>query len=474
MNPARQEAPASRIDDLPGPRGVLLLGNLLQLNPSRLPERLEGWAAAHGGVYRLRVGPRPVLVVSDRGLADHALRARPGTFRRFSAFEAVADELGLVGVFTAEGETWRTLRRLSVEALSTRRLPGFYPILRTVAQRLHGRWQRLADRGSTVDVVEEFRRFTNDVTTWLALGRDANTVEGGTDVVEKNLSRIFPVFHRRVVSPVPYWRLFRMPSDRRFDRAFADVRAWLDEVITQARSRLAVDPERTPADFLEAMLCERDDEGRVFSDRVLFGSAMTMLIAGQDTTSSALAWTVHHLCGRLEARIRLRAEVDAVLGKARVPERVEQLERLGYAAAAVNESLRLTPVVPLLYLEANEDTTLGDVAVPRGTPVILLTRASARQGRFADDQTYRPERWLDVAAGVHGPAASAHDPKAHIPFGGGPRACPGRSLALLEARVALATLYRSFDVERSSAPVSERYTSILVPSGLKVRLRRRD
>jgi cytochrome P450 len=465
---------ARRIDDLPGPRGVLLLGNLLQLASHHMPARLEGWAAAHGGVYRLRVGPRSVLVVSDRALADHALSAQPGTFRRVSAFEAVADELGLVGVLTAEGETWRTLRRLSVEALSTRRLPGFYPILRTVAQRLDGRWQRLADCGAAVDVVDEFRRFTTDVTTWLALGRDANTVEGGTDVVEKSLGRIFPVFHRRAVSPVPYWRLFRMPSDRRFDRAFADVRVWLDEVIAQARSRRAGDPERRPADFLEAMLCERDDEGRVFTDRVLVGSALTMLIAGPGHDLVRAGLTVHHLCGRLEARVRLRAEADAVLGAARVPESVEQVERLGYAAAAVNEALRLTPVVPLLYLEANEDTTLGDVAVPRGAPVILLTRPSARQGRFADDETFRPERWLDVAAGAPGVAASGHDPDAHIPFGAGPRACPGRSLALLEARVALATLFRSFDVERSSAPVSERYTSTLAPSGLSVRLRRRD
>jgi cytochrome P450 len=446
----------------------MILGNVLQLDPSRLHARLEGWAAAHGGLYQIRVGPRRMLIVSDRGLSDHILRARPGTFRRFSAFEAVAEELGMVGVFTAEGETWRQLRRRSVEALSNRRLPGFYPILATVAERIHGRWRRLAELGARVDMVEEFRRYTVDVTTWLALGRDANTVEGGTDVVARNVGRIFPVFHRRVVSPVPYWRLFRLPSDRTFDRAFAEVRAWLDEVIAQARTRLLVNPDLPPSDFLEAMLSERDEGDRRFSDRVLFGSAMTLLIAGEETTSTAMAWTVHHLCENRPAREALHAEARAVLGDAPVPRSAEQAERLDYAAAAVNESLRLTPVVPLLYLEANEDTTLGEVPVPAGTPIILLTRPALRHGRFHDEDAFRPERWLDDARGQ-----GEHDPKAHIPFGAGPRACPGRSLAFLEARVALATLFRSFDVERTSGPVTERYTSVMVPSGLTVRLHAR-
>jgi cytochrome P450 len=157
-----------------------------------------------------------------------------------------------------------------------------------------------------------------------------------------------------------------------------------------------------------------------------------------------------------------------VLGDTPVPQSAEQAERLDYAAAAVNESLRLTPVVPLLYLEANEDTTLGDVGVPAGTPVILLTRPALRHGEFEDEAVFRPERWIDDARGP-----GRHDPKAHIPFGAGPRACPGRSLAMLEARVALATLFREFEVERVGAPATERYTSVMVPSGLSVRLRAR-
>ena len=111
---------------------------------------------------------------------------------------------------------------------------------------------------------------------------------------------------------------------------------------------------------------------------------------------------------------------------------------------------------------------LGDVAVPRGTPVFLLTRPAQRQGRFGAPAEFRPERWLDEERG-----ALAHDPKAHIPFGSGPRLCPGRSLATLEARVALATLCKGFELEPRGRAAAERYTSIMVPSAVRLRLRAR-
>jgi cytochrome P450 len=465
---AERRACAKRVRDLPGPRGLPLIGNLLQIDLRRFHTLLEGWAAVHGDVYQLRLGPRRALVLSEREAADHALRARPETFRRIHTFEAVAAELGMVGVFTAEGDAWRPLRRLAVETLSNRRLPGFYPVVRTVAERAHRRWAHIAASGAVMDMAGEFRRFAVDVTTGLALGRDVNTVEGRSDVIERHVGSIFPVYHRRVVATVPYWRLLRLPSDRRFDRALSEVRAWIDEVVAEARARLDAEPERVPSNFLEAMLSERDEAGRPFSGEALFGSAMTMLIAGQDTTSAALAWTVHHLCGNPEAQARLRAEADEQTGGA-VPDTFERAERLRYAAAAVSEALRLSPVVPILYLEANRDTVMAGVDVPRGTPVFLLTRPAVREGRFGAPDAFRPERWLDEERGP-----LVHDPKAHIPFGSGPRLCPGRALATLETRVALATLFGGFEVERVSGPAEERYNSLMVPAALSVRLRLRS
>ncbi len=114
---------------------------------------------------------------------------------------------------------------------------------------------------------------------------------------------------------------------------------------------------------------------------------------------------------------------------------------------------------------------IGDVAVPRGTWVSLHTRPPALDERnFGDPMAFRPDRWLDAAA-----TGGAHDPSANIPFGSGPRICPGRTLALLEMKLVLAMLFGDFDVERvgSAADVQEVFAFTMAPVGMRVRLRRR-
>jgi cytochrome P450 len=352
-----------------------------------------------------------------------------------------------------------------MEALSQRNLRGFFPTLVTVAERLRKRW--LASE--VVDLCDDLMRFTVDVTTSLVFGKDLNTLEGGEDVIQRDLALVFPTFARRLNALVPYWRVLRLPKDRQVDRAIAELRVWLAELITETRARLAAEPGRPPQNFLEAMLASRDDDGRPFSDEVLFGNAMTMLLAGEDTTANSVAWAIHLLCDHPEEVAALRAEIDDVLGDDLVPRDLERANRLERATAVSQESMRLLPVAPLNFVEALHDTVVGDIDVPKGTGVVVLGRIAATDARhFADPDRFRPARWLEDATG-------AHDPSALLPFGSGPRICPGRTLALVEMRVMLATLYRSFEVERVSATadVRERYAFTVMPSELKVRLRRR-
>ena len=91
------------------------------------------------------------------------------------------------------------------------------------------RWEQLADAGAPLDVVEELKRFTVDVTTLITFGHDVNTVEQGDDVIQRKLELVAPALTRRLFSLVPMWRLVRLPRDRRLDRALAELRAWLGE-----------------------------------------------------------------------------------------------------------------------------------------------------------------------------------------------------------------------------------------------------
>jgi len=196
-----------------------------------------------------------------------------------------------------------------------------------------------------------------------------------------------------------------------------------------------------------------------------------MLLAGEDTTAYTLAWAMHHVCDSPAAAAALRSEADAVFEGTSLPSDLDQVGRLAYAMAVANETMRLRSIAPTPFFEPNRDVVIGDVAVPKGTRIIALSRIPARDAAYFDEPTqFLPERWLD------GPGAGkAHDPSVHVPFGSGPRICPGRTLALLEMRLILGAVYKNFDVERvgSSADVRERLSFTMCPTNLRVKVRRR-
>ena len=460
------------LDDLPGPRGLPFLGNIHQLDLTKLHLILERWAAQYGPVYLFRKGSARVVVLSDPKWCDQVLRARPEIFTRDFGIAPVFSEMGSDGVFSAEGDAWRPQRRLAMLALAQRHLRGLYPKLQTVTTRLKKRWERLADAGAPIDIVDDLKRFTVDVTTLITFGHDVNTVEQGDDVIQRKLALVFPAVNRRLFALFPAWRLIRLPRDRRLDRALAELRVWLSELVIAGRARLAAEPERAekPSNFLEAMVLARDDKGRPFSDDVIFGNLMTMLLAGEDTTAYELGWAVHQLCDSPELVMELRREADELLGTSDVAGDIETANKLIWAGAVANETMRLRPVGPILMLEAKVETVVGDLLVPEGTRVCVLTRpAACDPDHFVEPQAFRPQRWLGANAG-------AHDVSAHIPFGSGPRLCPGRGLALLEMKLLLSMLYRNFNVERAGGAegVRENFAFGMLPVGLKVRLRRRS
>jgi cytochrome P450/nitrite reductase/ring-hydroxylating ferredoxin subunit len=468
----RRVSATRKLDSLPGPRGLPFLGNVLQLDVPTLHLTLERWAAKYGPAYLFRLGPKPVVVFSDPKWCEQVLRARPEIFTRASQLAPILSEMGAEGVFSAEGEAWRTQRKLAVSALAPANFREMYPKLQTVTNRLKKRWERAADLGAPVDIVEDLKRFTVDVTTLVTFGHDINSIEQADDIIQHKLSLVFPVLNRRLFALFPTWRLVRLPRDRRLDRAIAELRAWLGELVSAERTRLTAEPSRAerPSNFLEAMVSARDGEGRPFSDDMIFGNLMTMLLAGEDTTAYTLAWAVHQLCDSPESVKQLRQEADRLLGASDVAGGIETANNLVWAGAIANETMRLRPVAPFLLLDAKVDTVVGDLLVVAGTRVAVLMRPAARDSTYFDEpNAFRPERWLDDAAGVH-------DASAHIPFGTGPRICPGRLLALLEMKLLLSMLYKNFEVERvgEAEEVREQFAFTMSPAGLKVCLRRRS
>jgi cytochrome P450 len=304
------------LDELPGPKPRPLLGNAHQIELSKAHLVLEGWARQYGPTFKFHRGQTRVAATSDAAMVNEVLLARPDTFRRSVRTDEALSEVGIKGVFNAEGPAWRSQRKLAVAALAQRSLKQLYPHIKTVADRLKRRWERAAATGEALDVVDEMKRFTVDVTMLIAFGHDANTVDATNDVIQQHLEVILPGVSRRIFATFPRWRYVKLPSDRRLDRALAAASEWLGGLLVETRKRLEASPDRAnqPANFLESMVVAVDEKGEPYSDATIMSNLITMLLAGEDTTAFTLAWAVHELCDNPRWAEALRREADDVCG----------------------------------------------------------------------------------------------------------------------------------------------------------------
>ncbi|ALA56956.1 cytochrome P450 [Nitrospira moscoviensis] len=468
----RQPFPARvprTLKDLPGPDGLPLLGNMLQLDLKHLQLVLERWAETYGSLYKFQIAHKPVIAVSDTDLINEVLKKRPAAYRRLASIEPVLKEMGINGVFSAEGEQWIRQRRTAMQALNTAHLRTFFPTLVKVTERLKHRWEHATRRGEQINAQDDLMRYTIDVTSNLAFGYDVNTLEDKGDDIQRHLEKVFPMINKRINAPFPYWHFIKFPEDRALDEALLAIRKALAEFIAHSQARLAAYPELAthPTNFLEAMLAARVSGEADVTDEEIFGNVLTMLIGGEDSTAATMSWMLHFLTEYPEVQERIQHEVDETLGEGRMLQDIRDAERLTYLEAVSFETMRLKSVFPILFLGTNKDVELGGVHIPEGTAIFLLTRKCGMQeSEFASADHFRPERWL--AGG--GCPVSGHNPRAFVPFGAGPRFCPGRNLALLEMKSAIAMLCRNFSVTKSpdAKPVEEHFGFLMAPKHLSV------
>ena len=462
------------IDDLPRPRGLPVLGNMLQIDKPQIHAQIETWVRRYGNFFTFRLGPQRLLVVADHRAIGAVLRDRPEGFRRTPRLARISAEIGLgAGVFGAEGEAWKRQRKMVMAGFDPRHLRAYFPSLVTVCDRLESRWRRAAMAGQAIDLQADLMRFTVDAISGLAFGSEVNTLESDDQIIQQHLDKIFPALFRRMLAPLPTWRLWKTRADRALDASIVEVNNAIDGFVAAARARLEADPARraAPANLLEAMIVAADDPGSGITDKEVSGNVMTMLLAGEDTTANTLAWAIWLLASHPKSLARARAEVDAELGPPHewTPER---FAGLSWLEACANETMRLKPVAPLLVVQALRDTTVADIRVPAGTLVFGAMRSdSLREEYFAQAAQFDPGRWLD--AGHSANSAS----RIGMPFGAGPRVCPGRHLAMLEMKMALATLLGRFDIEsvgtEHGGVPEERMSFTMEPGGLAMRLRPR-
>ncbi|MDG0797366.1 cytochrome P450 [Pectobacterium punjabense] len=456
------------IKNLPMPPTRGILGHVEYLKRHDVHLQMLRWKAQYGRFYRLRLGLTSAIVIADVEWIRTIMKSRPDEFRRISSIESVFQEAGLNGVFSSEGKRWENQRRLTEPMFQPAHLKYFYPSLRKVTARLSDRFTALAESGETIALVEAFKRYTVDITSLLAFGEDVNTLEQGDNPLSQSLRRLFPVINGRSSALFPLWRYIRRERDKQFDASLSQIREYVDEFIYHQRKRIRLNPQLVdaPENMLQVMLAEQKKDETLKDDDIV-ANAITLLIAGEDTTANTLTWMSFLLCSAPSVEERVFQECkEATDGSGAILP--WPLPRMPWLTAAMYESMRIKPVAPLLYLEPTKDTVINDFFIKKGTPLLLMLNASGfDDALFQQPDDFVPERWLE-----RGKAAFSD----LQPFGGGPRMCPGRSLALMEIKLGFHALCSGFCVEaqQPASAVTESFAFTVTPSGFRVKLHKRE
>lgn len=446
----KDDRPLRTLDDLPSPKGHLLLGNLPDFQVPDNHLVTKKWIDELGSLFRLSLAGKKILVSADPDVNRQIMKARPEHFARLHKMSDILEEMGVLGTFNAEGKTWERHRKVIAEALNYKNTKAYFSVVVGMTDRLLNRWSGLANMERSIDVQKELMRYTVDITSVIAFGYDTHTLDHDGDIVQQHLEKIFPMLHYRITAPIPYWRFVKMKKDRILDEAIAAIEKTVNQFILAARKRLEGDPSLrdNPTNFLEAMLVEQEKTGN-FSDKEVYGNVFTVLLAGEDTTSNSISFALYYLAQHPNVVREIRNELDRICPGKKYPDSFSEVTSLKYIEAVVNEAMRLKPVAPFIYLEALKDTVVNDLELKKGTSILLQNGYALTDSmNFSRPDEFLPERWLAGKC----PFTGAHNPEVIHNFGNGPRYCPGKNLAMVEMVAAVAMVCRNFDLTLAVKP----------------------
>ena len=422
----------------PEARGSALVGVVPALRADA-PRFLLRARSELGDVFSFRIGPRRRLFIAHPDAIERVLVGNNTNYRKHSVYQKMRPLLG-DGLLTSEGERWLRQRRLIQPVFHKRRIAGFGDVMVSGAAAMcDGPWARAAADGRTLDAAAEMMRLTLTIVGRALFSAD---VSGEAETVGRALTVSLRHANARMRSIVDVPEGVPTPANVRFSRARRELDALVYGLIEERRrAGLASAPNDLLTLLLEAGAPGGGD-GEGMSDRQIRDEAMTLFLAGHETTANALAWTFLLLARHPGERRRLEQELDAVLG-GRLPA-VDDLPALARTGRVVQEAMRLYPPAWAIGRRSLAADVLGGYRVPAGTDVLISAFVTHRHpGLWDDPEGFDPDRFLpERAAGRHR--------YAYLPFGGGPRQCIGNDFAMMEAKLVLAT-------------VAQRYRLALVP-----------
>ncbi|KAH7353040.1 hypothetical protein KP509_19G076400 [Ceratopteris richardii] len=426
-----------------------------------------------------------LYITADPRNVEYALRTRFDNYPKGQDFSDIFHDLLGHGIFNADGQLWKTQRKITSLQLNTRtcKQSTDQTVNRTVEDKLLPTLKYFCDAGRYFDLQDMMLRFTFDTICMVAFGVDTGCVCPTLPVVpfSKAFEDALECTMLRFFVPRKWWRVrkwLHLGKEQGMPEALKGVNKFLEKEIVARREKLrhnfglSVGGKSDLMSYFLQMDGDAPNDDKILKDLIL-----NFLLAGRDTSALALSWFFWLVASHPSVEKKVIEEVQHVMGGCEmkgkpVPTRAE-VSQMHYLHAALTESLRLYPSVPIDIKEILEDDILPDGAhVRKNDKLVYAIHAMGRMESIwgSDCCSFRPERWLKPDDGTF---TDAHVPPFHyVVFNAGPRNCLGKDIAYLMMKTVASTLLHHFKITLVPGQKIEHKLSVTLymKNGLLVRL----
>ena len=457
-------------EPIPQPPGYPVVGNVFDIIGEETPiQGLMKLARQYGPIFRLRTPQGSVIVLSGFDLADEVSDEK--NFDKFlGPGLRMARTVAGDGLFTSwtQEPNWHKAHNILLPNFSMQAIKGYMPMMVDLAQQLVEKWERL-NPDDEIDVPADMTRLTLDTIGLCGFGYRFNSFyrEEPHPFVASMVYALSE--NTAALSRLPIQNKLMRRMNRQLQESITLMNSTVDRIIAE---RKASEDQPEKKDLLSYMLTGADKEtGEGLDDVNIRYQIITFLIAGHETTSGLLSFTLYYLLNKPEVLAKAYDEVDSVLGGdlSRAPT-YEQVKQLRYVSQVLKESLRLWPTAPAFTRHAYEPTVLGDkyqIDKQDQLTVLLpmLHRDPTIWGENAEE--FDPDRFTREAE-QNRPA------NAYKPFGTGQRACIGRHFAMQEATLVLGMLLQRFEfIDHTNYQLKVKQTLTIKPADFRIKVQPR-
>ncbi|KAI6600232.1 hypothetical protein MCOR12_004749 [Pyricularia oryzae] len=396
----------------------------------------------------------PIVRISPNTLSMDGSLAWPLIFSRrphqseFTKFPPHYGPEDSSGIFTASREQHRLQRRIMGHAFSESALREQWPLIKTYVDILMQRFKEHADAGKPIDVCQWFNYLTFDVIGDLAFADPFNSLTNGTydpwvAMIFKSIksfAQLHFLLHYRILRPLIWFFM-----DKENFRLAAEQKVLS---VNKAEKRIAMGVNESRKDFMTYILRHNDDGKNGMSHHDLLKNAEAFIVAGSETTATALSGFCFLIGQNRQAYDRLVAEIRGAFASEDEMNMITT-NALPYLHACLEETLRLYPPAAEVPPRISPgDYINDDIYIPKGAKVSVYQWATHRSERnFVDPETFAPQRFLPASHPLYEQKYARDNKAAFRPFAAGPRDCIGKNLAYAEMRVVVARMLWSYDME---------------------------